>query len=548
MHSPVSYLVAAVQLESKLGDLGGNRQRIVEQAIQAAEQGAKLIVFPEMATSGYVWKDRREIAPFVETVPGPTTQIIQSVTKKYRCYVVIGLPEVDPLTGAFYNSAVLVGPEGVVGRYRKTHLFAADPRWAREGIEPIPVFETEIGRIAMLICMDAMYFEPARIAALQGADIIAFPTNWVGISNNPPSKTWALRARENGLYWVAANRWGLERGAQFTGGSSVIDPEGQIQDWKLSGDCIVYGEFEPHTSRKTDILASRQPKAYQNLLLHPYLWKEGATWELSPQVPLEVLVAQLPSDGTIEQLRSAVHNGIGLVKGEAGPMNRLLVLPELNLTDGKYSLEFYQSTLHSLASESGLYIAAAVSQHLDGQIVPTTILVGPQGCMGTYQQVHRDALGRGGLHGAELGIFELPFAKVGLLTGRDAEFPESYRILAKQGADLIAVSARGTETGLSWMQRIWAHENDVIIAVANSPVFGGSQLFLHGQVACEGQPDREEMLIQCFTPEMMSVARSRPFLRRLKNGLYDLLVLDTFSQRPILEHPSENLAELEKRG
>jgi len=349
----------------------------------------------------------------------------------------------------------LIGPEGVIGRYRKTHLFAADPRWAREGNEGIPVFSTKIGNIAMLICMDAMYFEPARIAALKGADIIAFPTNWVGESNNPPSKTWSLRAMENGLYWVAANRWGQERGAQFTGGSAVIGPTGEVQDWKLSGDGIVYGVYQPHDDRKQRILESRQPKAYQDLLLHPYLWMEGATRPLLPQVSFEVCVAQLSNHGTLEQWLSNVSEWLESRKDEINFKRRLVILPEMDITGTERagtSLEFYQHALHSIASKYGVYIIAAAPQHMDGHRVSTAFLLGPEGCIGAYQQVHRNALGRG-----EYGSFctlALPFAKIGLLTGGDAEFPESYRILAKQGADLIAVSASGTETYHSWMHRI----------------------------------------------------------------------------------------------
>lgn len=199
-----SFKVAAVQFNPVLGDVENNRCRMVNMLEDAADQGAKLIVFPEMASSGYVWEDRKEISPYVETIPGPTTEVLHTVAREYQCYVVVGLPEVDSGNGAFYNSAVLIGPEGVVGTYRKTHLFAADPRWAREGNDGVQVFETKIGRIALLICMDAMYFEPSRIAALQRADIIAFPTNWVGASNNPPSKTWCLRAKENGLFWISS--------------------------------------------------------------------------------------------------------------------------------------------------------------------------------------------------------------------------------------------------------------------------------------------------------------------------------------------------------
>ncbi|MDF2963739.1 MAG: nitrilase, partial [Paenibacillus sp.] len=277
----LTYKVAAVQFNPVQGDLANNQRRMVELLSEAAENGAKLIVFPEMASSGYVWNDREEVAPFVETIPGPTTDALLAATYKYRCYAAVGLPEVDCVSGAYYNSAVLVGPDGVVGKYRKTHLFSADPRWAREGNEGVAVFATEIGNIALLICMDAMYFEPARIAALQMADVIAFPTNWVGAGNSAPSKTWCIRAKENGMYWVAANRSDAERGARFTGGSAVIEQDGSVQNALVTGEGIVYGTVGLHAEARQRMIENRRPEAYQELLLHPYLWKEGETRGIS---------------------------------------------------------------------------------------------------------------------------------------------------------------------------------------------------------------------------------------------------------------------------
>ena len=82
---------------------------------EAARNGAKLIALPEMATTGYCWYDRSEVAPYVEPVPGPTTDRFGEITKKYGCYIVVGMPEVDKTTGLYYNSAALIGPDGVIG-------------------------------------------------------------------------------------------------------------------------------------------------------------------------------------------------------------------------------------------------------------------------------------------------------------------------------------------------------------------------------------------------------------------------------------------------
>ncbi|MGG1597848.1 nitrilase-related carbon-nitrogen hydrolase [Paenibacillus naphthalenovorans] len=519
---PSGFKAAAIQFNPSLGDTSLNRERMACLLREAAANGARLVVFPEMSSSGYVWKNREEIAPYVETIPGPTTEALCSVTREYGCYAVAGLPEVDPSTGAYYNSTVLIGPEGVVGSYRKTHLFAADPRWAREGNDGFPVFSTPIGNIAMLICMDAMYFEPARIAALEEADVIAFPTNWVGSGNGGPSKTWCLRAKENGLCWIAANRSDTERGARFTGGSAIIDADGSVQESLISGEGIVYGTVRADPDKRKGILRGRRPEAYQEILLHPYLWKEGETRPIGEPSPFEVVVLPLDMNGdgsgTLDQLRQSLES----VQPRLMTSNRLYVLPEIGTAAlGALGTDRAEKLLHELQLLAGLfrgYIALSVLASDSGECA--MYLVGPEGVVGAYKQVHHK------LHRECTGFrtFEVPFGRVGLLTGRDADYPEAYRVLAKQGADIIAVSGSGQHDSEIWMKRIWAFENDAILACAVPAGSSGSMLFLHRQVALEGI-EPPEPYVQAFQPEMMAVAGSRPFLRRMKTHLYDRLVM-----------------------
>jgi predicted amidohydrolase len=150
-----------------------------------------LIVHPEMATTGYCWASRAEIAPFVEPIPGPTTDRFAEIAARYRCFIVVGVPEIEPSTGIFYNSAALIGPDGLVGKYRKTHSYISEPKWAKDGDLGLPVFDTEIGRIAITICMDAAFPETGRVPALNRADVICFPTNW--LSEICPAPSWMAR-------------------------------------------------------------------------------------------------------------------------------------------------------------------------------------------------------------------------------------------------------------------------------------------------------------------------------------------------------------------
>lgn len=514
--------MAAVQFNPIHGKTEANRERMIRLITEAAAKGARLIVFPEMAISGYVWDDREEIAPYVETIPGPTTEALLPVTKSYGCYVVIGLPEVDTVTGAYYNSAVLLGPDGIVGTYQKTHLFAADPRWAREGNDGFPVFHTPIGNIALLICMDAMYFEPSRIAALGEADVIAFPTNWVGSGNNDPSKTWCLRAKENGVYWIAANRSDTERGAQFTGGSAIINQDGSVQESQVSGEGIVYGTIWINKSKSGCSLPKRRPEAYQELLLHPYLWNEGETYAIGDAAPFEVVVLPLDSRGTVTEITNRLRRSIEEVEPLVRTPNRLYVLPEIQVNPvSSDDIDKIFDALRRLAAISKGYLAFSLPEG-DSPMNDSMYVIGPEGIVGSYRQVHQaEAYCEPG--GSRFRTFKLPFGRLGLLTEKDAEFPEAYRILAKQGADIIAVSGTGEHCSGVWMKRIWAFENDAVLACAMPKGVSGSMLFLHRQVSLEGTKS-DVPIVEAFYPERMAVARSRPFMRRMKTHLYDPLV------------------------
>src|SRR6266704_2964481 len=123
------YRVAAIQYEPTLGEKEKNVGDLLRLVEEAAEHDAHLIVVPEMATTGYCWESRSEIATHVEPIPGPTTDRFQQLAASYGCLIAMSLPEVDPATNVYYNSMALIGPEGVIGRYRKIHSYISEPRW-----------------------------------------------------------------------------------------------------------------------------------------------------------------------------------------------------------------------------------------------------------------------------------------------------------------------------------------------------------------------------------------------------------------------------------
>ena len=117
----LKYKVATIQYEPSQFKKEHNINELTKLCIDAAEKGAKLIVTPEMGTTGYCFLNREEISKLVEKIPGPTTKKFHDIAKKYSCFIVIGFPEIDEDTQLYYNSAVLIGPNGIIGKHRKSH-------------------------------------------------------------------------------------------------------------------------------------------------------------------------------------------------------------------------------------------------------------------------------------------------------------------------------------------------------------------------------------------------------------------------------------------
>ena len=458
---PSPYRVAAIQFEPTLFGKSANLEALLRLTGEAAAGGAKLIVTPEMATTAYCWATRDEIASDVEPVPGPTTQHFAEIAADHDCWMVVGLAEVDPETDIYYNSAVLIGPEGPVGLYRKTHAYISEPKWAKDGDLGLPVFETPIGRIAMTICMDACYPETARVPALAGADVICFPTNW--LSEKSPSPSWMARAAENGVYLIAANRYGLERGVQFSGGSAVIDPDGSLQSVLDSGDGIVWGWIDParardkrpFTGRCEDLIVDRRPDAYGTMTLNTYLWDPGEFHGLYDIRPLpearrsRVAVVQFsPNRGDVAGNLDRIAREMAVL-----PETDLIVFPELVVTGAVADRETAErlaesvpgastERLREIASSADAYLVAGLIEwdaHFR-RLYNSAVLVGPDGVCGTYRKLHLAAEDRDWATPGDFGLptFDIPPGRIGMLVGYDALFPEAARSLALDGADIIA--------------------------------------------------------------------------------------------------------------
>ncbi|WP_052336378.1 nitrilase family protein [Nocardioides alkalitolerans] len=268
IHPPVSQVrVAAVQSDPQVGleNKEANVAATLEQIRECAAEGARLIVLPELASTGYSFDTRDEAYAHAEPVPdGPTCTAWAELARELDVYVVAGIAESDGVH--LYDTAVLIGPEGFIGKYRKTHL------WNREKLiftagSSYPVFETRIGRIGLLVCWDIWFPEVARILTAQGADVICSVNNWVwtppplfdDAGNCMASYLTMGASHVNSVPIVAANRVGGERGGKFLGCSLITGVNG----WPTSR--IADAEKEEVLYADLDLVASRSAVVWSEL-------------------------------------------------------------------------------------------------------------------------------------------------------------------------------------------------------------------------------------------------------------------------------------------
>ena len=450
----MKYKAAAIQYEPTQFKKEYNISSLLKFCEEAAKNGSKLIVTPEMGTTGYCFLDREEIKPLVESIPGPTTDKFYEISKRYDCYIVIGFPEVDKETNLYYNSAVLIGPEGIIGKHRKSHSYIAEPKWSAPGQEHL-VYNTKIGKIAILICMDIHFIETARLVALQDADIIIHISNW--LSERTPGPYWISRAFENSAYLIEGNRWGLERTVQFSGGSCIINPDGSIASVIDSGDGICYAEIDIEWARNREVLGQkvfndRRPEMYMNLPTDPYLWNPIDFFGLYGLNPLpkgkksKITVAQINSTNEIGDNLNKIINLSVNAKKEG---SELIVFPELALTghlSGSKNAQTIDSPtikkLMNFSNMHNLYICFGFAENKDKEFFNSSILIGPEGILGVYRKIHLNSNDRKWANeGNEWKYFDTKIGRIGMLIGYDAIFPESARCLGLYGCDLVLCSS-----------------------------------------------------------------------------------------------------------
>lgn len=261
--------VALAQFNSELGNKTGNLQRMAQLCEQAASQGAKLICFPELATTGYrgdllstkLW----DLSDFEGS---ETDCLFSQLASHLDITIVSGFAERGERLGEVYNAVGVWNPgcENISGVFRKVHAFGIEKQWFKSG-DSFPVFETPIGKIGVMICYDMGFPEVARILTLQGAELLIAPSAWCIQDRDMWDINTACRALENGTHLLAVNRWGHEEDLHLFGGSKIVGPRGQVLcEASCESEALLVGEIDfrlqAHTRLNVPYLRDRKPLNY----------------------------------------------------------------------------------------------------------------------------------------------------------------------------------------------------------------------------------------------------------------------------------------------
>jgi predicted amidohydrolase len=267
--------VACAQIAPSVEDPRGNRSLTRDAVREAVLAGARLVLLPELSTSGYVFESPDEARAAAEPAGGPTLRAWAEEAVRGDAVVVGGFCELGD-DGLLHNSAAVVDGGGVVAVYRKLHLWDREQLVFEPGREPAPVVETSAGRIGVGVCYDINFPEVARGLALAGADLIALPTNFPGSprpeGERPIEITVAMAtAHLNHVFVAVCDRCGPERGVEWVGGSVVCDEGG----WLLAGppegfgpglvvaDCDLARARDKAWNERNDVFGDRRPEVYR---------------------------------------------------------------------------------------------------------------------------------------------------------------------------------------------------------------------------------------------------------------------------------------------
>lgn len=266
--------VACCQIAPDVTNPAGNVELARDALAAAIDDGAQIVVLPELVNSGYVFESTDEARAAATSPDGDPLNGWAAEAARNDALVIGGFCELGD-DGQLYNSSALVDSDGVIAVYRKLHLWGDEPRWFTPGDQPAPVVETRHGRIGLAVCYDIEFPELTRGLALGGAELIAIPTNWPGDPQPPDGRPvlhslGAMTAYFNKAFVAVCDRCGTERGLEFEGGSVIAGLDGALLAGPIAdrgtrtlhAECDLARAHDKRTGEHNDAFADRRAEHY----------------------------------------------------------------------------------------------------------------------------------------------------------------------------------------------------------------------------------------------------------------------------------------------
>lgn len=449
--------VALIHFNPVLGDVDANLNSLNTLIHEAFDNGANIVVTPELSTTGYCITKQQVIDGMGFSYPYPQLDSIRNLAIEHKGYVVVAFAEVTPENEVF-NAAAVFGPDGFIQIQKKRTL----PLWHDSGNIPFDVITTPYGDLGVLVCADSYLPDISRILALKGADIIVTPANWWGRYDQ--EQTWQIRAKENGAWFFVANRWGYEVDNTYgyicdmnDAPSAAISPSGEIlqlyraEDALEPKDKILYQTTKvPRYRIGTNVnlnysVINRSPGSYGELANDYYRRDHG--YQPVPDLPTpgDIRVASLaykPSPYSGKNIETIKNLWANQAEG-----TDVVVAPGLGITkepvvsrNPNWDQASYLVDLQDFVNTKGISLfVTTVNELSDRGFHQSLLLVQPGKKPELIQQLHDGIWTKGS--GKAPVTLDLLGARIGILTGHDALFPEAVTSLAKSGVDLLLISS-----------------------------------------------------------------------------------------------------------
>ena len=270
MSQEVVLRVAAIEVDVQIGAVDLNVRRAADAVQRGVRHGARLVVLPELTTSGYVFRD---VAEAMSAAMTRSDDRLSAIAAEVPADSVAVVGFLEKAAGSLFNSALVFSGGTVIGGYRKSHLWGREAEIFTPGTSAGTVIETPLGHLGIAICYDNEFPEVPRGLALAGADLLALPVNWPMVARpkgeHPPEMIQAMgSARSSRLPTVIADRHGQERDVEWTGGTAVIDGDGWIAARPRDRMAVADLRIRPGDKRLppwNDLFDDRRPDLYEAL-------------------------------------------------------------------------------------------------------------------------------------------------------------------------------------------------------------------------------------------------------------------------------------------